>query len=207
MFTKEQCEKYGLFPTIEEQFQFIKSNPVDQKSKNSIQWIAPFMEVLRYYSSLGDITVELGVNQVNSTFAFLASDCKTVISVDIDLHKRPVKDLKKLDRNIWLDHAHYLAKKEKRAFQSFEESSLTIKFDSINLLFIDTLHTGEQLSKELNLHQSSVQKKGFIAMHDTKLFGTELKPVVECFLADNNAWKIDYLDERWCGLTILKKTK
>lgn len=198
-------ERYGLFDTIEEHYAFIKSNPEDQKGKNSIQWIAPYMEILKYYADQSEVVVEFGVNQVNSTFAFLHSKCREVHSVDVDFHKNPIKAHRELSRNIWLDHAVKLAEKEEKNFFTYECSSLEIKFPRIDFLFIDSLHTGKHLQQELNVHGNSVTT--YLGFHDTKLFGHELNPVINKFIIDNPGWFIEYFDNIGCGLTILKKDR
>jgi len=90
MITEQLKEQFGLFPTIEEMYNFIKSNPKDQKGKNSIQWVAHYMETLYNYAKECDHVTEIGINQVNSTWAFLhANPKKGVVSIDIDLNGRP----------------------------------------------------------------------------------------------------------------------
>ena len=200
---KELKEKYGLFNSIQKQYEFIRSNPEDQKGKNSIQWIAPYMDILKYYSSKGQITVEFGINQVNSTWAFLSSTCQEVHSVDIDLHKNPIKHLPDLKTNIWLEHAHNLAQKENKKFYSYECSSLDVRFPEIDFLFIDSLHKKSHLEQEIDIHLGSV--KQYIGFHDTTLFESELRPVINKLLCDNPEWKLEYFDNRFCGITILKK--
>jgi hypothetical protein len=70
-----------------------------------------------------------------------------------------------------------------------EEDVLWADVEDTDLLFIDTLHTYEQLSQELRLHAHKVRK--YIILHDTTTYGERgevegqagLWPAVEEFLA------------------------
>lgn len=193
--------EFGLYRTIEEQFNFIRSNPRDQRGKNSMQWIAHYMDILREYSSKGKITVELGVNQVNSTFAFLASDCEVVNCVDVDFHVRPMKHHPGETRNVWFDHAFALAAEAGKQMNIFEQSSLTVRFEEIDLLFIDTSHRYRQCLDELTIHAPVTRKN--IILHDTVLFGAELNRAIDEFLRENAEWYVEHVDKSQPGLTIL----
>lgn len=72
-------------------------------------------------------------------------------------------------------------------FTFIEASTLDIKIEKTDLLFIDTLHTGEQLRQELKLHASKAKK--YIVFHDTVSCESELMPVINEWLAEGK-WKI-----------------
>lgn len=209
MITEELKQEFGLFPTIEEMYNFIKSNPKDQKGKNSIQWVAHYMETLYHYASQCDHVTEIGINQVNSTWAFLHAKPKNgVVSIDIDLNGRPWQSVDK-DRvgyytNIWLDWARELASQQSIAFTAVEISSLDydIANNATDLLFIDGLHTYEQVSQELALYGPHVNK--YIIMHDTTLYPT-LSLAAEFFARDSKQWTIEQKLTSNPGLTILKR--
>lgn len=52
---------------------------------------------------------------------------------------------------------------------------LNIEIEQTDLLFIDTLHTYNQLNSELKKHNSKVNK--FIILHDTETFGYKDEPI------------------------------
>jgi GT2 family glycosyltransferase/tetratricopeptide (TPR) repeat protein len=74
-------------------------------------------------------------------------------------------------------------------FVFHEQDVLWANIEDTDLLFIDTLHTYEQLTQELRLHADKVRK--YIVLHDTTTFGDRgevegqpgLWPAVEEFLA------------------------
>jgi len=80
------------------------------------------------------------------------------------------------------------------------------------MIFIDTLHTYEQLKQELKLHGNKAQK--YIAFHDTHTFGLRgeidndnkglLSAIIE-FMMENPHWKFYKYKTNNNGLTILKR--
>ena len=199
----KEKEKFGLYETIEKVYDFIASNPSDQKGKNSIQWIAHYMPILYEHSKDCDSIVEIGVNQVNSTWAFLNARPKNgVISIDIDLNRSAYMTQQGLSENIWLSWAKHLSEKEEVAFSPVESDSLQAELPEIDLLFIDSLHTYEHLRAELFLHGPKAQK--YIILHDTTLY-PELVNAVDEFLNAHEQFVIK--EQHWDepGLTILKR--
>lgn len=196
--------RFGLFDSIQETFDFIKSNPRDQKGKDSINVIAHYMDILYSYAKQCNTITELGINQVNSTWAFLLAQPSKLTSIDIDLHKNPTKNLGYLKgTNIWLLNARELAKKANINFQVIEADTTKIEIDVTDLLFIDTEHTYKCLSKELLLHGNKVNK--YIIFHDTILF-KELNKAIDEFLNSNPNWVICETITTHPGLTIIKNT-
>ena len=198
----EDRMNYGLFDSIEETYEFIKSDPVDQKGKDSIGFIAKYMYILREYASKCNHITELGINQCNSTWAFLVTKPTNLVSIDIDLHNRPTKRLLSYyGTNIWLKNAERLAKEKNINFQAIEADTSKIEIDPTDLLFIDTEHTYECLSTELKLHAQSVRK--YIILHDITLFAHQLVPAVNEFLATNTNWRVELLLTDSPGLLVL----
>jgi len=103
-----------------------------------------------------------------------------------------------------LDWARQLAKESKISFNPTEIDSLNYKIadNPTDLLFIDGLHTYEQVSQELVLYGPHVSK--YIIMHDTTLYPT-LSLAAEFFVRDNKEWKIIEKFENNPGLTIIKR--
>ena len=80
--------------------------------------------------------------------------------------------------------------------------STKIKMEETDLLFIDTLHTNKQLTKELKLHSDKVGR--YIVLHDTESCKKELWPVVQK-LVKKGIWKIKTHYKNNNGLTILER--
>lgn len=162
------------------------------------------LPVLRKYAEECEHITELGCRNVVSTYAFLAAKPKTLVSVDIDPCPVELADL--------------LAKENSITFRFIKANDLDITLEKTDLLFIDTLHTYEHLSKELALHAPNVKK--YIIMHDTEVFGYKdyygdkkygttgkvgLQPAIKEFLEKNKSWTLHEELKNNNGLTILKK--
>lgn len=200
---KEFVDRYGLFGSIKENYLFIASNPRNQKGKDSIHWIAPYMSHLYRYCKGSEHITEIGINQVNSTWAFLYARPKKLVSIDIDLHRKPTQHIPEFNGvNLWLENAKKLAKDANIDFQAIEADSASIEIEQTDVLFIDSLHTGEHLRKELTLHSPKVNKK--IILHDTTLFGRQLWPPIQELL-NQGKFKLLKRINTGCGLTILQR--
>ena len=116
-----------------------------------------------YNISLGsDVIVELGVRGLISTFAFLAAKPKKLYSIDIC---RPEEwgctNFSEIEK----------AAKDQLDFNFIQHASETVKIpeETIDILFVDTIHTATQVRKELNSFGDKVTK--YIIFHDTTLYG------------------------------------
>jgi hypothetical protein len=163
--------------------------------------------LFKYASSCDHIT-EMGVRSGVSTVAFLYANPKILISIDIIKHNN-INELEKQ------------SKVENINFNFILGNTLNIVIEETDLLFIDTLHTYDQLSKELELHVDKVKK--YIILHDTTSFehkDEKLKNytasstgksglwlAVQEFLDKNNNWSIKERFKNNNGLTILEKLK
>jgi cephalosporin hydroxylase len=157
------------------------------------------LPTLKKYADECNHITEFGVRWVVSTYALLMGKPKKMISYDIDFCETELlKEIVKNDTD----------------FQFIIGDTLKIEIEETDLLFIDTLHTYEQLKSELILHSPKVKK--YIIMHDTTVYETEgecvngitqrgLWPAIEEFLNENPNWKILERFENNNGLTILKK--
>ena len=164
--------------------------------------------VLREYASKCSHITEMGVRGVFSTYAFLVTKPNKMISYDIYT-----------SQNIY--EAIDVAKKFNIDFKFIEQDVLKTNIEITDMLFIDTKHTRDQLSAELNLHSSKVRK--YIAMHDTFTYGKYgevydndggshldnnvdgLNIAIGEFLATNKNWKIAFKTDISNGLTILER--
>lgn len=146
------------------------------------------LPTLRSYADQCDSVVEFGVRGCVSTFALLASNAKKVTSYDIFDVAVPVVE----------------------KFTFICANDLEVEIEQTDFLFIDSLHTYNQLKQELELHHSKVNK--FIGFHDTGIFkvngedgGIGLMPAINEFLMENFDWEICYKTDVNNGLTIIEK--
>ena len=146
------------------------------------------LPTLKQYASECRVIVELGMRDGVSTWALLAGKPKEMVSIDIIFPKVDI-DLYKITRAEGIEYYFWLG------------SSLEVKIPC-DLLFVDTIHTYDQLSKELKLWGNHVEK--YIILHDTTSCKEELEPAVNEFLEQNKQWSIDEVFENNNGLTILK---
>lgn len=143
---------------------------------------------LKEYADKCDHVTEMGVRGVVSTWAFLNSNAKKVIAIDIfDVWTPEVKKLKFICGD-----------------------TTKIEIEQTDFLFIDTLHTYLQLKTELELHAKNVRK--YIGFHDTQIFGNNgedgkegLMKAINEFLVRNIEWEMDYTTNINNGLTIIKR--
>jgi len=110
--------------------------------------------LLKYACECEHIT-EMGVRWVSSTWPLLLSNPKKMISYDI------LRDPK-------INNVIQLANEYKIEYQFITADVLKIEIEETDLLFIDTLHTYNQLFYELQLHSDKCSK--YIILHDTTSF-------------------------------------
>ena len=146
------------------------------------------------------IVTEFGVRKGLSTAAFLHGKPKKLTSYDINISKF----------NLDIMDA---ARHEGLSFSLIQANVLDIEIAPTDILFIDTLHTYDQLKQELALHGEKV--RSHIILHDTMTFrhkGEVLKgmqpslglyPAVLEFL--ETGWKIVADYENNNGLMILAR--
>lgn len=172
---------------IEEKYTHLCQMPSD---------INEHLPTLRRYAEQCDFIVELGVRKIVSTWAFLAGKSKRLISVDITHPKDYGGDLWEVEG---------AAREAGITFDFALKSSLDIDLPEHDLLFIDTLHTYEQLAAELNRHHKQARK--FIIMHDTNLAGDpdNMRKAVNDFLDSHTEWEVAEHFDNNNGLTILKR--
>lgn len=159
---------------------------------------------------------EFGTRYGISTVALICGQPDTVVSYDINKEFfEPYKS-----------EVEALAQTAGVTFQFVEGDVLGVDIEETDLLFIDTYHTYNQLTKELNKHNSKVKK--YIILHDTVTYGTQdekpyqygvvseqltglqrsregLWMALEDFLEANTDWIIKEHYENNNGLTILER--
>ncbi len=170
--------------------------------------------LIEYASECESIT-EMGVRAITSTWAFLGSAPKRLISYDME-------DPSHYGSNIQI--VYDVAKQYGLNFTFTKADVLKINIEETDLLFLDTWHAYDQLKAELEKHSSKARK--YIIMHDTtsyeyrdepltsentfegeKSSGKGLWPAITEFLQSNPEWEIHKRYTNNNGLTILKRIK
>lgn len=164
------------------------------------------LPTLREYGELCEHITEMGVRDIVSTWALLIAKPNRLVAYDIDL-----------PNSGRLQQLLLAAQEEEVNFVFEHKDVLKVEIEETDLLFIDTLHRGSQLKKELILHSDNVRK--YIIMHDTTTFSLKgesdrhrpeieddgLKWALGEFLEGNDNWEIDRVYKNCNGLTILKR--
>lgn len=168
------------------------------------------MPVLKAYGEQCESITEMGVRGGASTLALIMAEPKSLISYDIH-STREIENIMRFSEEA-IGHQFIVA------------DCLTVDIEPTDLLFIDTLHTYNQLTAELNRHEAQVEK--FIILHDTTTFARVdegiyghasdliknqvvtkrgLRTAMEDFLEENKNWEIfeDLTNNN--GLTILRR--
>jgi len=176
----------------EEKFTELSKTPSD---------INEHLITLRYYADQCAHVTELGVRRGVSTWAFLSSMAKRVVSVDVnhpDDFGGSLQELRNAALEAGIDFTFILA------------DDLSIELEETDLLFIDALHTYGHLTRELLLHASKARK--YIVFHDTVSYdkvgldgGEGIGKAIHEFLGSNPQWKIKEAFENNNGLLILDK--
>lgn len=162
------------------------------------------LPILRRYAAGADGVIELGVRGITSTWAFLAARPRWLLSVDIQHPRQVGGDL---------DLVETLAAEAGLDFRFWLADDRTIDLPEADVLFIDTLHTYDQLRAELWRHACRARK--WILLHDTETFAEKgeakrargLRPALEEFLADPTLgapWAVHEVHRNNNGLTVLR---
>ena len=168
---------------IEEKYQQLCKTPSD---------INEHLPTLKKYALISDVIIELGVRGMVSTWALLAGLPKEMLSVDIvdpSEHKGNV------------DETGKVAETEGVYWRFLKASSLEAELHRHDLLFIDTIHSYEQLIQELKLHSPHTTK--YIIMHDTVM--PEMRRAINEFLVGNNDWKVKEVFTNNNGLVVMQR--
>lgn len=176
--------------SIEDQYRYYST-----KGNNVSVDIVEHLPTIKRYASECSSIVEMGVRSMVSSWALLAGHPKQMISIDID---HPSK------YNNNLSIAESLCREEGINFKFIQASTMSIEIEETEMLFIDTIHTFEHLSKELKLHGNKAKK--FIILHDT-ISCPEIVPAITEFINDNKEWKIKEHFTNNNGLMIIERHK
>lgn len=169
--------------------------------KNTTSDINEHLETLFNYATKCDHITEMGVRDIVSTWALLASNPKKMVSYDIVMP--PSDNLNELLK---------LVEEYNLNFEFVLQDVLKADIEQTDLLFIDTLHTYDQLRQELFLHSKKVNK--YIILHDTELYKIDgevpgsagLQLAITQFLDENKNWKVLEIKDNNNGLLVLINT-
>ena len=159
---------------IEDLYQFAAGHATD---------IVFHLPRLRWLASLHGRVTEFGVRQGVSTIAMLAGN-PNVISYDVDL----------------CDNEGFI-RAECPNWTFIQGSTLEVEIDETDMLFIDTVHTYDQLSAELERHAHKVTRT--IVLHDT--YGVDVDTDVRGMwrAIDESGWRVVFDEPECNGLTVL----
>ncbi len=173
--------------------------------------ISPHLETLLDLASGYKVVCEFGVQRGSSSSALLLG-AEEVYSYDIKETAR-ARELKNIVGGRW----HYTIK-----------STLDIRIPECEMLFIDSLHTYDQCSRELALHSSRVSHR--LVFHDTITFGSVgamgetgnqswtyrrgipvppehlgIRPAIDKMMINDPSWKIEAHYVNAHGLLVLRR--
>lgn len=155
-----------------------------QSRVNTSSDINQHLPTLKKYAEECDHITEMGVRWVVSTYAFLASQPKKMISYDWGTHPNVsilIQDAKEANID----------------FTFIEADTTQIEIEETDLLFLDTNHTYDQVKAELALHSNKVKK--YIIFHDTVTFGEKgnipgsqgILPAISEWVEENPHWGLE----------------
>ncbi len=125
------------------------------RAKDAPSDINEHLPLLRSLAESVASVAEFGVRGGESTRAFLAANVR-LRSYDIVLHDE-------------VSRLFALAKECGRDAEYARADVLQTNIEETDMLFIDTLHTRAQLSRELRMHGNKARR--YLAFHDTDTFG------------------------------------
>lgn len=181
----------------------MKLESIYNQKVNTASDINEHLPTLKKYAEKCDVIVELGVRSIVSTWAFISGLPKRLISVDhvhpSQYNSNDLQTVEEISKEVGVDFSFILS------------DSRTVELPECDLLFIDTLHTYDQIKSELSVHGSKVKK--YIIFHDTITFrdngeisgNVGIWPAIEEFMSDNPQWKLCESFDNNNGLTIIEK--
>ena len=161
-----------------------------QHSCNNGSDIYAHVPTLRKYASECKHVTEMGVRDGQSTRALLPEN---VVLRSYDLFLDPL-----------VTALFVKAKSIGKDVEYLVGDTLAIDIEETDLLFLDTEHTYQQVTGELNRHHTKVRK--YIAFHDTaEPFVGEVLPAIVDFTIRNPEWKFVYHNRDCHGFTVIAK--
>jgi len=151
--------------------------------------IVDHLPILQKYANECDHITELGVCcAIGSTVAFLNSKAK-LISYDIA-------------RNPHMDRLLGICKESNKEWILNIADTLQIDIEETDLLFVDTLHTYDQVTKELRFAD---KVKKYIIFHDTELTDV-IRAITDFMNLHKEEWVVEDSFDNCHGLMILRRS-
>lgn len=170
---------------------------IEDKLNRKVVWNSDINEhllAMRDLSKECNHITEIGVRKIVSTWAFLGGlkAGGKLVSIDIEHPSFYGADIGEVEKE---------AKDAGIEFEFIQGDSTAIKIEKTDLLFLDTIHTYEQVKKELALHAPKTRK--YIVFHDTESC-PEIVPAIDEMLA-KKTWKLKEKYTHNNGLTIIER--
>ena len=153
------------------------------------------LPTLRDLASECESVIEMGVRGIVSTWGFveglkLGGSLLSIDKEDPSMYGAEATNVKNAcnDKGV--------------SFQFMLADTLKIEIPEVDLLFIDTKHTYDQLTQELELHSDKAKK--YLVFHDTVSCEKELMPAID-ELIKKGIWKLKKHYKNNNGLMILER--
>jgi len=156
--------------------------------------IAGHIDTLIRYGRNVDTITEFGVRRGTSTCCWLVAEPRKLTCYDIVPNCLPIRTKVIFEG---------FAKEKHIDFRFICGDSRKVEIEETDLLFIDTHHTYEQLSAELNRHGNKAGK--YIICHDTVYDAGCLKAIKD-YIVHNFHWRISEHFTHNNGLTVMERT-
>ena len=164
------------------------------------------LPTLKKYADECEHITEMGVRWISSSFAFLAANPKTLISIDL---QHPTQCGSKGKTN-WKT-LNECVEQSTTDYTFIQANTHEIEIEETDLLFIDTGHHLDCIEKELELHGNKARK--YLVFHDTETFRWKgdipnsigIWPAIEDFMINNEHWALKEHFTNNNGLTILER--
>lgn len=144
--------------------------------------IEEHLETLFGYAQQCESVLELGTRKLVATWSFLKARPKKMTCVDI-VHPNQYGEEGQMN----LLGATMLCEQLGIDFEFIWADDLTLDLPDYDMIFFDTDHTYDQLSKELDLYGSRANK--YMVFHDTNI--EEMTVAIFGFLDQNPDWKLE----------------
>lgn len=189
------------WPTIEESYNKTKEGTHFTDSKNTdVQWVAKYMDTFYSFAkNCNGHIAEIGVNKIVSAWCWAKAAPKKITLCDTRLFERANSE----ENGRCLDSYVKLCNEQGTEVVLEEKDSLTMDLKDVDLLFIDGLHTYDQVSKELAKFSEHVKK--YIIFHDTILYKKDVGKAANEFLKNNNDWGIAWAEDNHPGIMIIER--